>query len=246
MKIIKEIAGRIFALWALLVFVLTMLIFLIPGLIISGSPDPGRTYKFIAFARIWMRIFLTATGCPLRVKGKEHFKPGRNYIVLFNHNSFMDVPVSSPFTPGGNKTIAKIELSRLPVFGMFYKMGSVMVDRKSEASRRESFTKMRAVLEMGLHICIYPEGTRNKSEEPLKAFKNGAFRLAIDSGKPVIPALIFNTRATLPADKFFYMMPHRLKLHFLEAVTAREGESADALRERVFGLMKDYYMRCEV
>jgi 1-acyl-sn-glycerol-3-phosphate acyltransferase len=46
---------------------------------------------------------------------------------------------------------------------MMYRTGSILVDRKSETSRRDSFAKMKEALDMGLHMCIYPEGTRNKT-----------------------------------------------------------------------------------
>ncbi|RZJ21552.1 MAG: hypothetical protein EON51_11145, partial [Acinetobacter sp.] len=68
-------------------------------------------------------------------------------IVICNHNSFMDIPISTPSIPGANKTIAKIELAKVPVFGAMYTAGSVLVDRKSETSRKESLTKMKKVLD---------------------------------------------------------------------------------------------------
>jgi len=61
-----------------------------------------------------MSVFLPLAGCPLRVKGREHFSKGSTYIVVCNHNALVDVPVSTPFIPGGNKTIAKIEMARVP------------------------------------------------------------------------------------------------------------------------------------
>lgn len=242
MKFIKEILGRVFAVWGLLLFVVTMLIFLVPFLIFSYSqPDPVRNKRFIAMSRVWMKVFLTLIGCPLKITGKENFKKGESYIVVCNHNSFMDVPVTSPAIPGGNKTIAKAELAKTPIFGLMYKTGSILVDRKSETSRKESFTKMRQVLDMGLHMCIYPEGTRNKSDEPLKPFHDGAFKLAVASGKPIIPALIFHTRGILPANKFF-LWPHRMKMDFLPPVALKPGDSYLQLKEEVFNIMKDYYV----
>ena len=80
-------------------------------------------------------------------------------------------------------------MAKIPLFGLIYKRGSVLVDRKSEESRKNSFVKMKEVLDMGLHMCIYPEGTRNKTTEPLQRFHNGAFKLAIDTGKPIFPQL---------------------------------------------------------
>ncbi|HTF28583.1 MAG TPA: 1-acyl-sn-glycerol-3-phosphate acyltransferase, partial [Flavitalea sp.] len=197
--IIKLIFGRIWAGWAALVFVSTMLIMLVPFFLFSYfAPDPIKTKRFIRYSKIWMSVFLPLAGCPIRVRGKENFLPGENYVVICNHNSFMDVPVATPFIPGGNKTIAKVELAKTPLFGYLYKAGSVLVDRSSETSRKESLMKMKKVLEMGLHMCIYPEGSRNKSDQPLKPFHDGAFRLAISTRKAILPTLIFNTRDTLP------------------------------------------------
>lgn len=242
MKILKEIFARIWALWAAIVFVTTMLIFLIPFLLFCyPKRDPLKTILFIRWSRIWMAVFLGLIGCPLRIRGREHFAPGENYIVLCNHNSFMDVPVSSPAIPGGNKTIAKIEMSKIPLFGMLYKTGSILVDRKSDTSRRESFSKMKAVLDMGLHMCIYPEGTRNKTSEPLKSFHSGAFRLAIDTGKRIVPSLIFHTKKVLPPDKTFYVLPHVLEMHFLAPVQFLPGDTPESLKDRVFGIMREYY-----
>ena len=243
MKILKNIFGRIWAFWALIVFVGSMLIFFIPFLLFAYfRKDPKKTNVFIPLARMWMNVFLNLSGCPLTVKGKKNFKPGQAYIVTCNHNSLMDVPVSCPYIPGGNKTIAKIEMAKIPLFGLIYRTGSVLVDRKSDASRRESYNKMKEVLSMGLHMSIYPEGTRNKSEEPLKPFHEGAFRLAMDTKKAIIPAVIFNSKKALPADKTFFLLPYRLRMDFLEPVEVGPTDTAQSLKEKVFKVMRDYYV----
>src|SRR5436190_919125 len=215
---VKNILGRIFAFWALIVFASTMLIVILPFWIIGLWKEPRRSYLVHTIYRTWMIVFFFFTGIRLRIKGRENYEPGENYVVVFNHNSMMDVPVSVPFTPGANKTIAKIEMARIPVFGMVYKRGSVLVDRKNEESRKASYIKMREVLNMGLHMCIYPEGTRNKTNEPLQRFHSGAFRLSADSGKSILPAVIFNTMTVLPR-KFFYFWPARIELHYLKPIS---------------------------
>jgi 1-acyl-sn-glycerol-3-phosphate acyltransferase len=237
-----SIFGRIWAVWAILLFVVTMLVFLIPFLFFSYfRPDPQKTRRFAAMARVWMGVFLPLAGCPLRVRGREKFVKDQPYIVVCNHNALIDVPVSYPGIPGGNKTIAKIEMAKTPIFGLFYRTGSVLVDRSSEASRKDSFVKMKDVLEMGLHMCIYPEGTRNKTADPLKSFHDGAFRLSITTGKDIIPAIIFNSRKIMPPDKTFFLRPCRLHMHFLDPVTPGPGESVEQLKNRVFAMMWDYY-----
>jgi 1-acyl-sn-glycerol-3-phosphate acyltransferase len=242
MKLIKTIFGRIFAVWAILVFIATMLIFLIPFFIFSyPARDPAKTRRFVAAARIWMAVFMPLIGCPVTVRGRKNFKPGENYIVVCNHNSLMDVPISVPAIPGGNKTIAKISMASVPLFGYIYRTGSILVDRNSERSRKESYLSMKKVLEMGLHMCIYPEGTRNKTNQPLKSFHDGAFRLALDTRKAILPGVIFNTKKALPAGIPFYLMPHRLSIHFLEPVPVTPSDTAATLKEKVYKVMELEY-----
>lgn len=239
MRFIKTILGAVFAVWALVWFVLTMLLILVPTWALGIVAEPRRTRIFIGLSRIWMGVFLPIAGIRLRISGKEHFAAGQNYVVVCNHNSFMDVPVTSPGIPGGNKTIAKIEMVRIPLFGIVYRRGSVLVDRKSEESRLRSYSDMKEVLAMGLHMCIYPEGTRNRTGKPLKEFKDGAFRLAIETGKPVIPAVLFHTARVLPHNRSFYFWPGTIYMHFLPPVPVANlrVEDTPQLRQQVFELM---------
>ncbi len=242
MKILKGILGRVLAFWALLLFALLTLVFFIPIWLARFWPEPKSTGILITIARIWIRIYFPLIGLSLKVKGKEHFKPGENYIVVSNHNSLLDVPLTSPFIPGINKTIAKIEMSRIPVFGMIYKRGAVLVDRKDEKSRKESYVRMKRVLDLGMHMCIYPEGTRNKTSAPLKEFHDGAFRLAFETKKAIIPTLIFNTKKALPNNKTFYLRPTHLEMHFLEQVPIQQHDTTQSLKEKVFKNMWEYYV----
>ncbi len=244
MSLLKNILGRIFAVWAMLLFVVTMLLTLLPTWAMGLLKEPKRTHWFIQLSRIWIGTWLPLAGIRLKIKGRENFKKGENYVVVCNHNSFMDVPVMSPGMPGplGNKTIAKIEMAKIPLFGLIYRRGSVLVDRKSEESRLKSYTYMKRVLEMGLHMCIYPEGTRNKTDLPLKEFKDGAFRLAIETKKAIIPAVLFNTRKVLPMHKTFFFWPSKIEMHFLAPVETAHLGIADTkqLRQQVFDLMWKY------
>ena len=238
MTVIKNILGRIFASWAMLVFVISMLLVYIPFLITGLWKEPKRTINFISLSRVWMKIFFTLSGVRRIYSGKEHFKKGENYVIVCNHNSFMDIPLSSPGIPGpGNKTIAKAEMARIPLFGIMYQRGSVLVDRKSEESRKASFIKMKEVLDMGLHMCIYPEGTRNKTSEPLQRFHDGAFKLALDSGHSILPAVIYNTRKVLPTNKTFFFWPHSVEMHFMEPISP-DGHTVETLKQEVFDRMK--------
>jgi len=213
--------------------------------IIGLVPEPKRTKIFRKISKFWMQIFFFFTGCTLKVKGKKNFKPGEKYIVTCNHNSLMDVPVATPFIPGTNKTIAKADMAKVPLFGLIYKRGSILLDRKSKDSRRDSFGKMKAVLKMGMHMCIYPEGTRNRSDLPLKDFHDGAFKLAIETGVPILPTLLFNTKKILPPGKTFYFWPSHMEMHFLSPVYVTPHDDYETLKMKIHDIMSQYYSEFE-
>lgn len=236
----ENILGKLGAVWFLITFFATMLIFWIPMWATRFLPETKRSDRFIFLSRMWMRVFFVFSGIRLKVTGLENFKKGENYVVVCNHNSFLDVPLSSPFIPGPNKTIAKHEFSRIPIFGMIYRGGSVLVNRKSDQSRKESYQAMHQVLQMGMHMCIYPEGTRNRSGEPLKTFHDGAFKLAVSAQKAMIPAVIFNTGKSMPANKGLYFKPMPLAIHFLPPVYVNKDTDAQELKENVYKIMWDH------
>ena len=241
MNFLKNILGRVLSLWALLVFVITMLIFVIPMGLAGLWPEPKLSKIAYFFYSRWMGLFFILIGVRRVIKGRENFKPGQNYVVICNHRSLMDPPLSSPAIPTANRTIAKSEMAKIPIFGIVYKRGSVLVDRKSEESRRASYLKMKEVLALGLHMCIYPEGTRNKTKEPLQRFHDGAFRLAVDAGKPIIPALIFDTEKVLPRKTFFFW-PTKVEMHFLPEI-AVTGRTVQEVKKEAFETMSRYYLQ---
>lgn len=215
----------------------------IAALIINNWSEPKRSNALHKIFKIWMGAFMPLVFCPVRRKGAEYFEKGKTYVVLCNHNSFLDIPVSSPWIPGGNKTLAKIEISKVPIFGTIYKLGSILVDRKNEQSRKESFAAMRQTLQWGLHLCLYPEGTRNKSNDGLLPFQDGAFVIAIREQVPIMPALIFNTGKILPHNKKFFALPSAIPFHFLPPISTvgLTLKELPALKEEVWQLMNNYY-----
>ena len=244
MKFLKNLPGNIYATYMAIVFVATMLVIIIPVWLVSLLPEPARAKNLHVIFRVWMGVYMPLIFCPVFRKGKKNFKKGENYVVVINHNSLADIPVSSPWIPGANKTLAKVEMSKIPLFGVIYKCGSILVDRKNEHSRRESFTKMQDTLNMGIHLCLYPEGTRNKTSQPMQPFFDGAFVTAVKAQKAIMPGVIFNTGTILPHNKKFWARPMPVRIHFLEPIPTAGLTLADvpALKARVHDTMSDYYV----
>jgi 1-acyl-sn-glycerol-3-phosphate acyltransferase len=239
MKILKEIAGRIWALWGLITFIFTFSLIFLPSMLAYIIPEPTGTRYFIWLSKVWIRIWLFLVACPLRIKGQDNFEKGKVYVVTPNHNSIIDPTLSCPFIPGPNKTIAKDFYAKIPIFGWYYARGAVLINREDDKSRNESYWKMKRVLEKGIHMSIYPEGTRNRSKEPLKRFYDGAFRLAVESKNDIIPAILMNTKKALPFEKTFFFWPTRFEIHFLSPVVSA-GKTTHDLKDEVYKIMDNY------
>lgn len=230
------------AFWAILVFISTMFIFIWFYLPCFLLQEPNKTKWHRRISRIWMSLFLTLVGCRFSVTGKHHFEGLEPAIVICNHNSLIDVPISTPFLPRANKTIAKKSFVYVPLFGWVYQFGSVIVDRKSDQSRRASFEEMKRVLGKGLDMLIYPEGTRNKTSAPLKNFYDGAFKLAIDTQQPIIPVVLLNTKKILPVYPVACFKPGRIQMDILEPIYP-QGHTVQTLKELAFETMSAHYLK---
>ena len=99
---------------------------------------------------------------------------------------------------------------------------------------------MQEVLNAGMNMCIYPEGTRNRTSLPLKNFHDGAFRLSVESGIHIIPCIIKGTKIAMPINRFFYLFPTKLSMEFLTPISP-EGKKIQNLKEEIFTMMTNRY-----
>ena len=189
---------------------------------------------------VWARVWYFFTG----IRHQEIYEAPHNrnhqYIFVANHSSYMDIPPIVRAIHQPVRVLGKYEMVKYPVFGLIYRAAVVVVDRSSAEKRARSVRALKSALQKGISIFIFPEGTFNETGKPLKEFYDGAFRLAVDTKKQIIPTLIFNTRKVLPAGKPFFMLPYKLEMHFLPPVNSDDC-TARELKEKVFRIMWDYY-----
>ncbi|MEM1118647.1 MAG: lysophospholipid acyltransferase family protein, partial [Bacteroidota bacterium] len=111
------------------------------------------------------------------------------FVVVSNHQSLGDIPVVS-LLPWEMKWVGKKSLFEIPVLGWLMKLAEdIPVDRTDPQSRATVLTRARRVLEKGCSVMFFAEGTRSRDGR-LKRFHDGAFRLAIDAGVPVLPVAV--------------------------------------------------------
>src|ERR687897_3700970 len=179
----------ILSLWAWLVLVVCILLWfplMLLVLLVTAPFDRGRYVTGYLFRRIGP---VMATLNPLwrfRYSGILPADPRRPFVVVSNHESFADILLISHL-PWEMKWLSKAELFRIPILGwMMWLVGDIPVKRGFGPSALEAMARCRKALERQVSVMIFPEGTRSKTAE-LLPFKDGAFRLAIESGVPILP-----------------------------------------------------------
>jgi 1-acyl-sn-glycerol-3-phosphate acyltransferase len=220
--------------WAWLVLVLSILV-LVPltGLVrLATISDPGRYRAGRTFRMIGV---VTSKANPLwrfAVSGNVPTDPRRPYVVVANHESFVDILLLC-HVPMEMKWMSKSDFFKMPVLGWGMRIaGDIRLDRGDKKSSVRALQACRDRLDKRVSVMIFPEGTRSASGE-LGEFKDGAFRVAIDAGVPVLPLAILGTRDALVKHDWRFGVSHA-EVRVLDPIST-DGLTNDdvaALRDR--------------
>lgn len=150
---------------------------------------------------MWARsIMATSPIWKLKVEGAEHVKEGKAYVVVANHQSMLDILVALSGLPFSLhfKFIAKKELFPIPFMGWHMSCGGyIPLDRSSRESGRKVLLHAGRLLDQGVSVLFFPEGTRSPDGK-IKKFKLGAFKLAQDRHVEILPIVIAGTGSAVP------------------------------------------------
>ena len=192
----------------------------------------GNVVPLYYTAAALARLGVLRMGVRIETRGMELLKPGRNYIFMSNHVSNLDPPVLIPVLPGRCSVLVKKELFRVPVLGTGMRLAELVpVDRSDRDAAIESVQSAIKVLDKGLHMVIYPEGTRS-SDGHLLPFKKGPFHLAMDSGVPVVPVTLLGTYESWPKTRFG-LRPGTATVVFHRPIDPRDYTDREALTDAV-------------
>jgi len=199
----------------------------------TASRDPGR----YAVGRWLRRAAVAVTSLnpfwKFTTSGVTIRDPRRPYVAVANHESLADIFLVSHL-PWEMKWMSKEAIFRIPVMGWMMRMaGDVMVRRSDPASRVKAMEEARDRLRKKVSVMIMPEGTRSGGGELLR-FHDGAFRLAIETGSPVLPIALAGTRHCIR--KGSWMVGHARAIARVLPPVETAGLTMDdvpELRERV-------------
>jgi 1-acyl-sn-glycerol-3-phosphate acyltransferase len=179
-----------------------------PAFYLTGRID--RLWKLSLWAS---RTGYRFAGIRVRTVGREKLEDGRAYIFMSNHASNLDPPVITDQLGRRIFIIAKQELFQIPLFGRAMReAGFVAVNRADRRSAARSMREVVRMLQSGLGMLVFPEGTRSRDGKMLP-FQKGPFHLALDAGVPIVPITITGSHEAWPKG-VFAMVPGEIVVHF--------------------------------
>lgn len=187
--------------------------------------QPRNRRTLYVYGRVFCRGLVRLMRWRIEVENRDWLEVFRPCVIVANHQSILDVVTFGSIFPRRTVSAGKREIGRIPVFGWFYRLsGNLIIDRAHARSALESLEEAgKAMREEKIAVWFMPEGHRNPGPE-LLTFKNGAFRLALAAGAPIVP--IVAEPLTVIADTRLHLArPGRLRMRVLEPVsTERLGQ----------------------
>ena len=224
----------ILSLWAWLVIGVCVAIWL-PMMIIvrvvTAPFDKGRYWTGFLFRKLTVVSTKLNPLWSFRVSGTIPTDPRRPYIVVSNHESFVDIMLISHL-PFEMKWLSKVENFRIPAMGWEMSLaGDIRLTRGEVGSAADAMKQCADRLSKKVSVMFFPEGTRSKTGE-MGEFKSGAFRLAIETGTPILPLVVSGCRSAL--------RPHDWRLGVSTAeVRVLEPIEVDGLTEDDIHTLRD-------
>ncbi|HSQ20657.1 MAG TPA: lysophospholipid acyltransferase family protein [Blastocatellia bacterium] len=149
-------------------------------------------------ARWWCRLVAWSIFARIRVSGTENVKADQNYVYMANHSSLIDTPALFAYLPHQFRIMAKKELFYVPFMGWhLWSAGNFPIDRSDPRKTVKSLRRVIDGVRAGKSLAVFPEGTRTLDGR-LQEFKQGAFKIAVRAGVPIVPVSIRGTFKLLP------------------------------------------------
>jgi len=177
---------------------------------------------------------------PVEVAGREKIDPGETYVMVANHQSLLDILVLFRLFRHF-KWVSKVENFRIPFIGWNMRLNDyIQLKRGDRASTAAMLRTCRQNLANGNSIMMFPEGTRSPTGK-LRGFKTGAFDLAKDARRPLLPIVVHGTASALPKRGVILQGRHRILIEVLDPIPypSFADEDVEALTLRVRELIGD-------
>ena len=144
------------------------------------------------------RVVLFICGTKVTVIGEENVPRDEAVLYIGNHKSFFDIVITYTRCPRLTGYISKNSMAKVPLFSIWMKrLHCLFLDREDVKKALKTILQGIDNIKNDISMCIFPEGTRNKTEELLLPFKEGSFKMAEKTGCAIIPMAITNSAEIL-------------------------------------------------
>lgn len=244
MRFLKNIINLIYSGYCIVTFFIVLFLLMLAYGAVYFMNDRTRTLAAYRANRILSWTWLKICGYRLEVEGWEKIDPNRAYMFVANHTNMLDLPITGFFLQHYYKSLVKQELKHVPIFRFLLRVSSVPVDRSSAESRKHSTQIIVDKLKSGISFLIFPEGTRNKTDMPLKSFYSGAFKTAVMAQVPVVPMVYLDHRGLQPVRGYrFYPGSIRVKILDPVETTGMTYEESDELQQKIYTLIESTILK---
>jgi 1-acyl-sn-glycerol-3-phosphate acyltransferase len=205
--------------------------------LLTAPFDPGRYAAGRAFRLLAVLVVRLNPLWHFRATGYVVHDPRRPYVAVSNHESYADIFLIC-FFPWEMKWLAKDAIFKIPFMGWMMRMaGDIRIVRGRRESAVAALKACRDRLAKRVSLMIFPEGTRSRATEMLP-FKDGAFRIAVEAGAPILPIAVAGTRYAMAKGSFRFRRATAVAFA-LEPIETTGLTLADvpALRDRVRSLI---------
>ncbi|WP_026651533.1 lysophospholipid acyltransferase family protein [Butyrivibrio proteoclasticus] len=185
------------------------------------------------------------SGVKRTVIGEENVPKDTAVLYVGNHRSIFDIVLCYPRVPNPTGFIAKKEVLKVPLLNiwMIY-LDCLFLDRKDLRKGMEMILTAIDKVKNGISIFIYPEGTRNKTDEPLGEFHKGSFKIAQKAGCPIVPVVVNHSRdileAHFPSIKSAHVTIEYCKPIYLNELSKEDQKNIDQYVKKI---MEEVYVR---
>lgn len=186
----------------ILIFVILFLLISIPILFVEWIIRKfNRRAADISSLRIiqWaFKVIAFLSGVKLTVIGEENVPKDQAVLYIPNHRSYFDIVLTYARCPGLTGYVAKDSMRNIPLLSHWMKrLYCLFLDRKDIKAGLKTILTGIDQIKNGISMCIFPEGTRNKTQNEMLPFKEGSMKMAEKTGCPIIPIAITNTAEIL-------------------------------------------------
>ena len=232
------------AIWFLLWFIVIFIILYFPFRILLSNK---KWYPLAHNLRkIWAVCILYPSGVFPKVIFEEKLDPKNTYVFCANHFSYLDIVITNLLLPNYFNFMAKNELGKIPVFGIFFRTIDISVNRANNRDSHHAFIVAGKRIASGASVLVFPEGGIRESAPHMAPFKAGAFRLAIDNKVPLVPITLLDNWLLMPGGGLENgLRPGiaRMIVHRPIPTIGLFVEQKDELKAKVFSIIEDEFKK---